>query len=135
MKGSAKDSVITRYRPKAILAEREVTNKEATTRAQWESSYNAAKATSVEVRIAGWRQGPLVSDPLWEENMLVQVTLPFLGIDGEMLIESLAYRLTESEGEITELQLTKPDAWVPNPIQKDETKQFLDVGKPQPLPK
>lgn len=134
VKGSALDNNITRYRPKSLIAEREVTTQEAIKRAQWESTYSAGKSVTLDIRVNGWRQGELVSDPLWEPNNLVEVSLPFLGIEGDMLIESVAYRLTENEGEITELQLTKPDAWIANPIQKEETKQFIPTGKALPIP-
>jgi prophage tail gpP-like protein len=123
-KASATDPVIDRYRPRVITAERAVTQNELTLRAQWEAKYNAAKSASVQMSLNGWRQGTDKNAPLWDTNMRVQVDAPELSIRGEMLIETVRYRLNE-QGEVCELTLSRPDAWVPNPIVKDETQQFL----------
>lgn len=131
-RATATDPVITRHRPRTIVAERDATRAELTNRAQWESKNAAAKSVQLQISVLGWRQGLDIGDPLWEPNMLVQVSAKdLLGVQGEMLIEGVTFRLSEA-GEVTELSLVRPDAWVPNPIVKDETKLFINVGKVDP---
>ena len=130
-KSSATDPNITRYRPKVLIAERDATRIETKKRADWEASFNAARGSTLTCRTLGWRQGELAGDPLWETNMLVRVKAPSLGVEGEMLIESVTFRISD-QGEVTDLQLTKPDAYTPNPVVKNELSQFLLTG---PTPK
>jgi prophage tail gpP-like protein len=126
-KSTASDPSIKRYRRKVIIAEKDATRDETLKRAQWEANYNAAKGTTVEITVNNWRQGEQIGDPLWEHNMIVFVNAPSLSILGEMLIQSVTFKLTES-GEITELSLTKPDAWVPNPIVPEDQGTFINIG-------
>lgn len=133
-KSTSTDPTITRYRPKVLVAERDATRLETKKRADWESSFNAARGSTLNCRTLGWRQGELAGDPLWEPNMLVRVKAPSLGLDGDMLIESVTFRISD-QGEVTDLQLTKPDAYTPNPVVKNELSQFIDPGKAQPLDK
>lgn len=123
-KASATDPTVDRYRPRVITAERTLTQNEANLRAQWESKYNAAKSVTIQMSLNGWRQGTDKNAPLWDTNMTVEVDAPELSTRGVMLIETVRYRLNE-QGEIVELTLSRPDAWVPNPIVKDEREQFL----------
>ena len=132
---SAKDDAITRYRPRVVIAERAATSDETLKQAQWEAKNAAAKSTQVNVTVNNWRQGEGTvkndfvgpSNPLWEINALVQVFAPSISVDGEMLIERVEFKLDEDGGEITELSLVRPDAWVAQPIVKEEAKQFMHV--------
>lgn len=144
-KSTATDPTITRYRPRVVVAERLCTTNETIIRAQWEAKYNAAKAVKASVKLNGWRQGPkdtgkagsgalagvlagirtTGADALWDTNMLVDIDAPDLALSGQMLIDSVQFRLSD-QGEIVELGLTRPDAWVPNPIVKPETSQMVN---------
>ncbi len=129
-KDFATDPTITRYRPRVIIAERDATGEEVKKLAHWEASHAAAKSVNLRLTVPGWRQGANKKDPLWEINMLTHVTSASLGISGEMLIESVSFSLSETGGEMTELVLTKPDAWVPSPVVTKDTSQFINVPIP-----
>ena len=129
IRGTATDEDIKRYRPRVVIAERDVSRADAILRSQWEAKYNAAKGTMLAVTVNGWRQGVDKTSPLWKINSITEVTIPSLSIDGELLIDSVTLKVDETGGEMTELRLTRPDAWVPNPIVKSEKSAFLDVGR------
>lgn len=134
-KSTATDDAVTRYRPKVSVAERDASQNETIKQAQWEAAYAAARGTKFNAVVNGWRQGDKTSASLWLPNSIVEVQAPSLGLSGEMLIETVSYKLSNGEngGEITEMTITKPDAWVPAPVQKSEENQFLKIGALAPL--
>lgn len=112
IRGEATDSGESRSeRVLLIRSESGTTKSYARQRAEWEAIVRAARGDAVMVRVAGW--GP-DDDSLWPINALVGVTSSFLGVDGTLLITQATYTLDEG-GEITELELRRPDAFTPAP--------------------
>lgn len=100
-----------RYRPLMIVAEAQADPAWCRRRAHWEAQRRAARALGVDVTVQGWRQA---SGALWRENMMVSVTSPALGLDGELVISEVEYAYSEA-GEIAALHLTHPEAFEPEP--------------------
>lgn len=106
-KGLAKDSGITRYRPTLILSENPADNSGSQKRAQWESSFRAAKAMQVSVMTQGWTQK---NGEIWATNQTVHIDCRSLGLKQDMLIQRVRFEQSES-GRRTELELIRPDAF------------------------
>lgn len=84
----------------------------AKNRAQWEASVRAARSATVNVTVQGWTEA---GGELWEPNKLVYVKSPRIGVDGELLIASVTYALSSTEGTTTDLVLRRPKAFFPEP--------------------
>jgi prophage tail gpP-like protein len=112
--GIALDSNILRPREKTVIADGSVDFATVQKRANWESSVRAAKSVDVSVKVQGWRQTTL--GPLWSINQLVAVDAGFLGVQSqELLITGLEFSKTLSDGTVTNLNLTRSDAFDPQP--------------------
>ena len=106
-KGSAKDSGVTRNRPTLIISENAVDNDGAQKRAEFESTFRAAKSAKVNVVVVGWNQK---DGSLWDVNQLVQIDIRSIGIKGQMLIERVKFDQSEN-GRRCEMELIRPDAF------------------------
>jgi prophage tail gpP-like protein len=113
IEGQATDPGITRYRPMVIVAEKQATTAEAKKRAQWEAAHRAAESTKITIVVQGF--GQINEAPLWKLNDLVSVDLPLLGINQELLIGELEFRLDGDGGSQTTLTCQRADAYVPQP--------------------
>jgi len=71
----------------------------------------AAKAIDVSVKVQGWFQVPK-TQKLWKRNEIVRATIPFIGIDSEMLVSQVRFNKS-IDGTFTTLGLTRPDAYNP----------------------
>ena len=116
--GTARDPGITRYRPKVIVAEAQADDDNADHRADWELRRRIARAVRANVTVNGWRQE---NGELWATNLMVYVNVPWLGLDREMLIGEVGFSIDDS-GEITTLDLTLPDAFLPEKVRKPKRK-------------
>lgn len=105
--GKATDSGMGRYRPTVIISENAVDNDGAQKRAEFESTFRAAKAAQVNVVVRGWRQK---DGSLWEVNQLVQIDIKSIGIKSQMLIQRVKFDQSEN-GRRCELELVRPDAF------------------------
>jgi len=114
--GSDKDPGVTRYRPKLIIAEDQADTATSAERARWEHMTRAAKGVEVNLRVQGWRQG---NGALWRKNTLVRVTSDWLGVDRDLLIAGLTYKL-DSGGTVCDMRLSPPEAFTPEPIDPDK---------------
>lgn len=112
-KGEAKDSEIKRNRPFTMIAEGNVDNDSAKDRAQWEATTRIAKAVSVDVTVQGWQQQ---NGQLWGLNQLVNLFSPTLGVNGDFLTTGIEYSRSDSGGTLTQLELTRLDAYDPKPV-------------------
>ncbi len=133
---SATDKAIGRFRPLVVLPEAAMTKETAQLRAQWEATVRAAEADKVEVTVPGWTEN-MTTDPaapLWRQNMLVFCRSKKLGLDGDLLIQSVTYNaaIDESEGYTATLQLVRPDAFTPKPVIEDEEDSSGDLGPELP---
>ena len=108
--GKATDEEVGRHRPMIILAEDMAAGQTPEQRAKWEASVRAGKGERVSVRVQSWRQGG-DAGALWAPGFLVQITSPRLELDDEMTIVSVNYIKNDSDGTVTELELTDPDAF------------------------
>lgn len=106
-KGSATDTGVTRYRPTVLIAENAVDNDGAQKRAEFESTFRAAKAMQVNATVVGWKQK---DGTLWAVNQLVQVDIRSIGIKQQLLIQRVKFDQSD-EGRRTELELIRPDAF------------------------
>jgi len=118
--GNSFDSSILRPRQKTVIADGSSDLAGAQKRANWENITRAAKSIDISVTVQGWQQFP--GGPLWQINQLVNVDIGYLGVQStQLLISSLQFSKSLSEGTITVLNLTRKDAYIPeqaalNPI-------------------
>lgn len=97
-----------------IVAEKALGIDYARRRADWEARVRAARAMKASISVVGWKQGPGL--PLWQLNTLVPVHAPStMEIDGELLIVTTEMSLDDQGGEVTHLELMRPDAFIPDP--------------------
>lgn len=90
--------------------------------ADWEARNRAARAEAVSVTVQGLRQP---DGRLWEPNALSSVFAPAAGVAGDMLISQVEFSVDGQGGELTRLELVRPDAFVPEPtavVKKSKSK-------------
>lgn len=114
--GSATDPGCPRNRRYVEMAENPSSKDQAADRAKWRALHNFGASTEATITVTGWRQpdpsgGP--SGPLWDTNLLVPVTSPFLAIDRQLLIGKVEFQLDESGGRRTVLTVAPPEAFTP----------------------
>ena len=111
--GRAEDAAIGRFRPRVIVGE---TAGEAGTfeaRAKWEVRHAAGQGTRVAYTVPGWRGA---SGALWRTNTLAAVSDRWLGVEASLLVATVVFSLTPSDGTVTEVEVTLPDAYEIQPI-------------------
>ncbi len=94
-----------------IRPEAGLTTASARQRADWEARIRAAKAETVTVAVQGWQQP---GGELWPLNAIVAVHVPAMGVDGDLLISELELSMGDG-GQITQMKLVRPDAFIPEP--------------------
>jgi prophage tail gpP-like protein len=129
VEAKATDSGVTRYRPMVVVAETGSTSMSATARATWEANMRLGRSASAAVTVRGWRQGTSERSSLWRPNLLVHVLASFLRMDGDMLIRQVTYRRTPSEGTVCDLDLVSPQAFSPEPPDKEKEKRAQKGGR------
>ncbi len=107
------DASVRRYRPLVLLAEGQANGAICQKRADWETAIRKAKGFEVDYTVADWRQGH--TGPLWDINRRVRVRDPLFKVDEFLIISGITFRLNDQGGRITELTLSKPEAFSPNP--------------------
>jgi prophage tail gpP-like protein len=116
MRGDAKDPGVTRYRPKLVLDDLFDANDGLfQKRAQWEAAIRAGRSHRIIETVTGWRDA---QGALWQPNDTVAVTDAFLASFGSYLISGVRLTL-DQEGELAELTLVSPDAFLPEPMGPD----------------
>jgi prophage tail gpP-like protein len=111
---AVRDEGVTRYRPHLIVAEAQADDAHAQKRAEWEMRRRLARAIRATIQVNGWRQQ---DGRLWTTNEMVDVTAPWLALDRELIIAQVQYSFDDG-GEMTGLELTLPDAFLPEPKRK-----------------
>lgn len=109
VESKATDKNVKRYRPKVLTAETQATDGSAEKRAQLEAATRAGKSTKIAVTVQGWTMS---NGELWPVNVLVGIKSRILSIDEELLISSVRYNISDSAGIVTELELTRPEAFL-----------------------
>jgi prophage tail gpP-like protein len=101
-------------RQKTIVVDGSVDLLSVQEKANFEASARASKALDVQIKVQGWRQDIAQLGPLWRPNQIVFVQAPFIGIQSaQMLIRSVQFNKSLSDGTTTTLGLTRPDAYIP----------------------
>ena len=108
VQGRATDPAVTRHRLLRIQAETSASAESARERACWEAQVRAAKALTVSATVQGWRQ---TDGTLWAVNTLSRVSSATLRVDDDLLIKGVTFRLSNGGGSVTELELTRRDAF------------------------
>lgn len=103
--GEATDPAVTRYRPLVILAESTSDAAGLKNRAMWEAAVRKGRSARPVFTVQGWRH----ADGLWSPNLLVPVKCPYLDLDQEMLVVSVAH--TIGRGSYCELELGLPEGF------------------------
>lgn len=104
---SVKDEVISRYRPKIVLAEDHGHSHTLRDRAEWERNVRMGRGNLGSITVQGWRHS---GGQLWQPNTRVQVVSPLMWLDAPMLIVGCTYMLDE-RGTRTELSIARPEAF------------------------
>jgi prophage tail gpP-like protein len=112
--GTVKDEGVKRYRPKVIIAENQADDAEAAKRADWEMRRRLARSKKANVGLVGWRQD---DGSLWKQNQMIWIHSRYLGLDMEMLVAQTTFSYG-ANGEMIELELMLPDAFLPDPKRK-----------------
>lgn len=105
----ATDPNVKRYRPKIINAETQASDGSAGNRTQLEAASRAGKSTKISVTVQGWTMS---NGALWPLNSLVRVRSPLLSMDEDLVISEVKFVVSDSNGITTEMQLTRPDAYL-----------------------
>ena len=88
---------------------------DARRRADWEARIRAARAETVRITVQGWTQP---DGTLWPLNAITRVKAPrLIGVNADMLISQVEHSISEG-GQVTQLQLVRPDAFTPEPQAK-----------------
>lgn len=112
-KASIKDTSINRYRPLIVIAEHHGKGPTFAARAEWERNVRRGRGTRALVRVQGWTYPDPAGargETMWRPNVLVGVSLPYLGLQQDLLVAKCVYTLGE-EGSVTELHLADPSAF------------------------
>lgn len=129
LEGASDPTVSRKNRVHIIRGDGTIATKaQAKARAEWEATVRAARAYVVNVTVQGWEQA---DGSLWPVNGLVHVQSKSLGVDSEMLICSVEFSLDDG-GTTTTLELKRPDAFRPQPLDDKPGKPGIDpwiVGK------
>lgn len=123
------DAGVTRYRPLVVVGETGSTALSAKARAVWEANMRLGRSASATITVRGWRQGVKDSDSLWKPNLLVAVTASLLRMDGDMLVRQVTYRRTPSDGTVCDLDIVSPQAFSPEPPDKNKEKRAQKGGR------
>lgn len=124
----ATDVMVSRLdRVLVIRPESAVTAESAQSRAAWEAKTRAARSNEVTVVVAGWTQGDGL--PLWPINALVNITSPAIGVRGQMLITEVRLSIDDSAGELAELTLRLPDAFLPEPTVTEASFAWKEIAR------
>ena len=116
-KGVAYDEGVRRFKPYAWTADTPVTQEEAQDMAEWEATVRAAKSSAVNGETPIWLQQ---DGRLWQVNELMPVHAPSLGaLKKELLVSKTTFNKTKAGGSITNIELMRPDAFLPKKVIKE----------------
>lgn len=104
--GRVFDEGIRAQRSIVVISESPADVETARRRAGWEATYRAARGSVVEVEVQGLEH----RDGVWEIGKSVSCRLPSLYFEGEALISSVKFAISQ-EGSTTTLGLVRPDAY------------------------
>lgn len=125
---STTDEIVSRsrYRPLTIVAEGCVNSDQCYKSACWEATIRAGNSRKLEYEVQGWTQH---NGDLWTINSLVQVEDKTLGVNKQMLIESLTFTMDNTSGTKTIISLVDKKTYdlVATPLTKmDMTMDIIE---------
>ena len=126
---TATDPTVKRYRPMIIQSEQLTNLNDAKQRVNWEATVRAARASSFNISVQGWRQG---DGSLWRPNQIVECNADWIGLKGDLLVTDVAYRLSSGEGQTTMLSLERKDAYKPEPEVPEKSDPLTQAIKKDP---
>jgi prophage tail gpP-like protein len=106
------DASVPLYRPKVFMADSTTGQNPLQVQAQWQMNHAIGKSATATIVVKGYRQN---DGTLWQPNLMVAVTSPFLGINGDLLITAVEYGVSKDAGESTTLRVAPVQAADPNP--------------------
>jgi prophage tail gpP-like protein len=126
VKDEAKDPDVKRYRPLMVVSEG--AGAEAQERALWEAAVRAGKALQVEIVLQGYR--PDKDSPVWALGKTFKITAKSIALEAELLITQVKFDLADNSGHTTTLSLTRPDAFLPEPVKEGQGQGGTSGGLP-----
>lgn len=95
MTGHAVDREVTRYRPVVIMTRTQSGMNTVQQQAEWRARVDRGQSTGLTYTVMDWRAGP--RNGLWLPNTVARVTDPWAGVDDDMLIRGVCYRMDEHD--------------------------------------
>lgn len=99
--------------------------------AEWYAATQAARAVTATGSVVGWRESGFTG-PLWQPGALVRYVDSFAGLDAEMVIQSVEYRIDEG-GQMATLVCQPPTGFEPQRTKRTKptvgSKRWADVEK------
>jgi len=126
-KGSATDESVRQSRKLVIKAENSSTNSDCKDRALYEREIRRARALNYIVTLDGFKYSA-ASGSIWEPLQIVSVIDNFAGIDEELLVRKVIYRLALDSGSQTILELVPKIAYNLRPEKKKFKKKKKGKG-------
>ena len=117
-KGEAKDDGIKRNRPKLIVSDNVLLPIAALRQAQWEADIRTRQSMDVNLEVIGWKKE---DGSLWDIGELVAVSCPAIGLNRDMLISSVSYSYSNSDGTKCSIAVVPEGSFKNEPIKKDDT--------------
>ncbi|WP_421878468.1 phage baseplate assembly protein [Pacificispira sp.] len=106
--GRATDLGVTRYRPLIVTPSGDQVAASLTTRAAHERDRRLAAGVTATVTVQGWEETP--GGALWDVNRIVPVWIPSIGLQRDMLIETVTLTRSRGAGTVASLDLILPEA-------------------------
>lgn len=117
------DRDIDPLRTLAIAPQGNLDPEKAKILANWHANVNAANGTQLSATVMGYReQGD--QGEIWLPGVKLDADLPSLDSTGEFIIAATRLSYSKRDGAITELSLTRPDAFIPEPPKPEDTQDF-----------
>ncbi len=118
---------ISRYRPFYISSDNPLSAAQCQARADWQKNVHDGRAESITYTLSGWQQ--VANGRLWTPNELVEVSDPWMGLEGERLIVETIFTL-DGGGSHTELKLMPKSAFAKKPeeLSKSSSKKNKKMG-------
>lgn len=109
--GKARDLGVGRFRQLVVVASSAVDRAQCEARAKREATVRAARSETVSASVRGWRQS---SGRLWTPNELTRFRSQRFGIDADLLVVSVEYRI-DGSSLTTTMELQRPEAFAAMP--------------------
>jgi prophage tail gpP-like protein len=102
MTGHAVDKEVTRWRPSVVMTRTQSGASTCQQQAEWKARVARGLSTGLTYTVLDWRAG--AGHALWKPNTVARVFDPWAGIDDDMLIRGVCYRITD-KGILTDLSI------------------------------